>query len=65
MFDEHIAAHCNECGEALYDGDTAYRLDGRYYCAACVDDGLTVVREKKNGIYDYEDDETDEQVVRI
>ena len=44
MFGSDSVTRCKECGEALYDGDTAYRLGERYYCTSCVDDALTVVR---------------------
>ena len=58
MFDERPFARCSECGEPLYDGDTAYVLEERYYCTSCVDDGLVVCRredeyEDEND-YDYE-----------
>ena len=36
---------CPECGEPLFDGDTAYRLGERLYCCACVRRGLTVCRK--------------------
>lgn len=35
---------CPECGEPLFDGDTAYRIGDRLYCCACVQGGLTVCR---------------------
>ena len=47
-----MIARCRECGEAIYDGDTAYKLGGRYYCTSCVDDSLTVARRD-----DYFDDD--------
>ncbi len=35
---------CEECGEQMFDGDTAYRLAGKPYCPGCVEDGLVICR---------------------
>lgn len=26
---------CDECGESIYVGDTAYKIGNRYYCESC------------------------------
>jgi len=28
--------HCYGCGNAFFDGDTAYELEGCEYCAECI-----------------------------
>ncbi len=33
---KHLFAKCRECGEHLYEGDTAYIIDGNCLCPACV-----------------------------
>ena len=64
LFDNEKVARCRECGEALYDGDTAYLLGGKYYCVSCVDDSMTVCRKEDDGYveddYDSEEGDTDE-----
>ncbi len=57
MFAEEAVVRCTGCGEELYDGDTAYLLDGKYYCTACIDDGFTVVRCDGSDEYDENEDE--------
>ena len=58
MFGERPVARCRGCGEPLYDGDTAYVLDGRYYCTSCVDDGFTVCRRDE----EYDEGDNDIEV---
>ena len=60
MFASRQTARCEECGEALFDGDSAYLLGENYYCTACVDDSLTVVRHSGRDEYDKEGDERDD-----
>lgn len=55
MFGNGLAARCESCGEALYDGDMAYDLGGRYYCIACVEDALVVCRSREEDDHSYED----------
>lgn len=52
-------AKCRECGETLYDGDTAYKLNDAYYCPGCVSDSLIVCRS--DGYYEYPRDEVSQR----
>ncbi len=36
MRHKHLFAKCSECGEHLYEGDTAYIFGSTYLCPACV-----------------------------
>lgn len=40
--------HCADCGNPLYDGDTAYSLLGTKFCAGCVERSLIVCREPED-----------------
>lgn len=55
MFGNRLAARCESCREALYDGDMAYNLCGGYYCIACVEDAIVVCRSRKENDHSYED----------
>lgn len=39
-----IIAYCEACGNALYDGDTAYKLMWHIYCPPCIDSALIICR---------------------
>ena len=36
---KHLVSRCCECGEPLYEGDTAYAVLGKVQCPGCVRDG--------------------------
>ena len=40
-FGPRVCCQCDECGEDIYEGETAYRLGGKTYCSSCVEDGAT------------------------
>ncbi|MBE6626231.1 MAG: hypothetical protein E7628_03475 [Ruminococcaceae bacterium] len=42
---------CESCKDVLYDGDTAYKLDGAYYCPGCVTDSMVICRD--DDYYEY------------
>ncbi len=51
-----VIALCDNCREALYDGDTAYKLSDAYYCPGCVNDSLVICRE--DDYYEYPREKT-------
>lgn len=34
------AAHCDQCGSPLYEGDFLYTVNGERLCEECVNDGF-------------------------
>jgi hypothetical protein len=44
-------AICDLCGDRLYDGDTAYRMEDAYYCPGCVTSSMVICRD--DDYYEY------------
>ena len=36
--DEEPVRICANCKEGIYEGETYYKVDGKAYCADCIDD---------------------------
>lgn len=49
---KHLISRCFECGELLYEGDTAYAVLGKVLCPGCVRDGEYICGREK--LLDYD-----------
>ncbi len=36
MKQKHFFVKCRQCGEHLYEGDSAYKINDSYFCPCCI-----------------------------